>query len=65
MKIIIPMSGFGEDLKGQVIKVPKPLIGVESKPIISHVIDLFGKDNGNLFFICNEESRLQIWRNYR
>ena len=48
------MSGFGERFKRAGYKVPKPLIEVESKPIISHVIDLFGKDN-EFIFICNEE----------
>ena len=54
MKIIIPMSGFGERFKAAGYKVPKPLILVDNKPIIAHVIEMFGITN-DFIFICNKE----------
>ena len=35
-------------------EVPKPLIVVEGKPMIHHVVDLFPGDH-NFIFICNED----------
>ena len=54
MQIIIPMSGFGERFKRAGYKIPKPLIEVDGKPIISHVIDMFPGEK-NFIFICNKE----------
>ena len=54
IQIIIPMSGYGERFKRAGYDVPKPLIVVEGKPIIAHVIDLYPKEK-NFFFICNSE----------
>jgi NDP-sugar pyrophosphorylase family protein len=58
MQIVIPMSGVGERFRRAGYTVPKPLIEVEGKPIIAHVIDLFANDNvsinNDFTFICNE-----------
>ena len=54
MKIIIPMSGIGKRFKEVGYKDPKPLIKVENKPIIEHVINLFDKENDEYIFICND-----------
>ncbi|MCF8166425.1 MAG: hypothetical protein K9J35_07120, partial [Rhodoferax sp.] len=54
MQIIIPMSGFGERFRRAGYTLPKPLIQVDSKPIIGHVIDLFPGES-NFIFICNED----------
>ena len=54
MQIIIPMSGFGERFRRAGYTVPKPLIEVDGKPIIGHVIDLFPGET-NFIFICNED----------
>lgn len=54
MKIVIPMSGFGERFRRAGYTVPKPLIEVEGKPIIAHVIDLFPGEE-DFVFICNQE----------
>jgi len=54
MQIIIPMSGFGERFRSAGFNLPKPLIEVEGKPIIHHVIDMFPGET-NFTFICNEE----------
>lgn len=54
MQIIIPMSGFGERFRRAGYAVPKPLIEIDGKPIIAHVIDMFAGEK-NFVFICNEE----------
>ena len=42
MQIIVPMSGFGERFRRAGYAVPKPLIEIDGKPIIAHVIDMRG-----------------------
>ncbi|MDX1958788.1 MAG: glycosyltransferase family 2 protein [Leptospiraceae bacterium] len=54
MQVIIPMSGTGERFKKAGYKTPKPLIEVEHKPIIAHVVERFSKED-SFIFICNEE----------
>jgi choline kinase len=48
------MSGFGERFRRAGYAVPKPLIEVDSKPIIGHVIDMFPGET-DFIFICNED----------
>ncbi|MEO8454626.1 MAG: NTP transferase domain-containing protein [Sphingomicrobium sp.] len=54
MQVVIPMSGFGERFRRAGYTVPKPLIMVDGKPIIGHVIDLFPGET-DFLFICNRE----------
>lgn len=54
MQIIIPMSGFGERFRRAGYTVPKPLIEIDGKPIIAHVIDMFPGET-DLIFICNQD----------
>ena len=54
MQIVIPMSGFGERFRRAGNAVPKPLIEIDKKPIIGHVIDLFPGES-DFIFICNED----------
>jgi NDP-sugar pyrophosphorylase family protein len=54
MQIVIPMSGFGERFRRAGYNLPKPLIEVEGKPIIGHVIDMFPGET-NFVFICNQD----------
>ncbi len=54
MQILIPMSGFGERFRRAGFSVPKPLIEVDGKPMIGHVIDMFPGEN-DFVFICNRE----------
>ncbi len=54
MQIVIPMSGFGERFRRAGYDVPKPLIMVDGKPIIAHVIDMFPGET-DFLFICNED----------
>lgn len=54
MQIIVPMSGFGERFRNAGYTVPKPLIKVDGKPIIAHVVDMFPGEP-DFIFICNED----------
>ena len=51
MQIVIPMSGFGERFRRAGYSVPKPLIEIEGKPIIAHVVDMFPGET-NFIFVC-------------
>jgi NDP-sugar pyrophosphorylase family protein len=54
VQVIIPMSGFGERFRKAGYNVPKPLIPVDGKPIVAHVIDLFPGET-DFLFICNQD----------
>ena len=53
-QIVIPMSGFGERFRRAGYTLPKPLIPVDGKPMIAHVLDLF-PGSEDVIFICNED----------
>ena len=53
-QIVIPMSGFGERFRKAGYTMPKPLIEVDGKPIIAHVLDLFPGEV-DVHCICNSE----------
>ncbi len=52
MQIVIPMSGFGERFRRAGHALPKPLIEIDGKPIVCHVIDMFPGEH-DILFICN------------
>jgi len=52
MQIIIPMSGVGQRFIDAGYSDPKPVIEVDGKPIIEHVVNLFPGEK-NITFICN------------
>ena len=54
MQIVIPMSGFGERFRRAGYSVPKPLIEIDGKPIVEHVVEMFpgGED---FVFVCNRD----------
>lgn len=54
MQIVVPMSGFGERFRRAGYSTPKPLIEIDGKPIIAHVIDLFPGET-DFVFICNRD----------
>lgn len=54
MQIVIPMSGFGERFRRAGYTMPKPLIPVEGKPIIAHVVDMFPGES-DFTFVCSRE----------
>jgi len=60
MQIIIPMSGIGKRFQDAGYLDPKPLIKVDGKPMIYHVIDLFfdSEEKQTFHFICNDEHLL-------
>jgi NDP-sugar pyrophosphorylase family protein len=54
VQIVIPMSGFGERFRRAGYALPKPLIPVDGKAIIHHVVDLFPGER-DILFICNRD----------
>ena len=58
MQLVIPMSGFGERFRAAGYVIPKPLIQVEGKPIVGHVLDMFPNVE-NVYFVCNEDHLLE------
>ena len=54
MQIVIPMSGFGERFRRVGYSVPKPLIMVDGKTIIQHVVEMFPGEK-DFTFICNKD----------
>ncbi|MDQ1911644.1 NTP transferase domain-containing protein [Paenibacillus sp. GD4] len=54
MQIIIPMSGIGKRFIEAGYEDPKPLIQVDGKPIIEHVVNMFPGEE-NFTFICNSD----------
>ena len=53
--VIIPMSGLGQRFVDAGYTDPKPLIQVDGKPIIEHVINLFDPQSDTFIFICNNQ----------
>jgi NDP-sugar pyrophosphorylase family protein len=53
MKIVIPMSGVGRRFQDAGYRDPKPLIKVDGKPIIEHVVGMFPGET-DFIFICSE-----------
>lgn len=53
MHIVIPLSGIGKRFIEAKYTDPKPLIIIENKPIIEHVINLFPTET-KFTFICND-----------
>src|SRR5262245_29861159 len=54
MQIIIPMAGLGERFTREGYTDPKPLLKVEGKPVIEHILKLFPGDH-EFIFICNSK----------
>lgn len=52
MHIIVPMSGVGQRFLDAGYDVPKPLIEIDGRPIIEHVVNLFPGET-RFTFICN------------
>ena len=48
------MSGSGERFRRAGYQLPKPLIEVDGKPIIAHIVDLFPGET-DILFICNQD----------
>ena len=54
MQIIIPMSGYGERFRRAGYPIPKPLIEINGRPIIAHVVEMFPGES-EFLFICNQD----------
>lgn len=54
MKIIVPMSGRGQRFINKGYEDPKPLILMDGKPIIGHVIDMFSQEDDYIFICAND-----------
>jgi len=54
VQIIIPMSGLGQRFINAGYKTPKPIIEVDNKCIIEHVVNLFPGEK-DVKFICNDK----------
>lgn len=54
IQLIIPMSGMGNRFVEAGYSDPKPLIVVDGKPIIQHIVELF-TGVSDVIFICNNE----------
>ncbi|HTP63367.1 MAG TPA: NTP transferase domain-containing protein [Burkholderiales bacterium] len=52
-QIVIPMSGFGERFRRAGYAVPKPLVEIDGKPVIAHVVGMFPGE-ADFLFICNQ-----------
>ena len=48
------MSGYGERFRRAGYALPKPLIEIDQKPIIAHIIDMFPGEQ-DFIFVCNED----------
>ncbi len=58
MQIVIPMSGFGERFRKAGYLVPKPLIVIDGKTIIQHVVEMFPGEK-DIIFICNKDHLIE------
>lgn len=54
MNVVIAMAGTGERFIAAGYNQPKPLIEVEAKPIIQHILERFSPED-NFTFICSEK----------
>lgn len=54
MKIIISMAGESERFRKAGYAIPKPLILIDGRPMIEHVIDLFPGEE-DFVFVCNSK----------
>jgi NDP-sugar pyrophosphorylase family protein len=54
IQLIIPMSGIGRRFLEAGYTDPKPLIEIDGKPIIEHVVNMFPGVT-DIIFICNDE----------
>ena len=52
MKVVIPMAGTSDRFSKEGYNVPKPLIQIEGKSMIEHIITMFSEQD-DFIFICN------------
>ena len=53
-QLVIPMSGSGQRFLDKGYKVPKPLIPIDGKPLVAHVLDMYPNWEDVLFIVNSE-----------
>ena len=53
-QLVIPMSGSGQRFLDKGYKIPKPLIPIDGKPLVAHILDMY-PDWEDVLFIVNSE----------
>ncbi len=56
MQILVPMAGAGSRFRDAGYTLPKPLIDVDGRPMISRVIDNLGRNNDLTFTLGSVET---------
>jgi len=59
MKVVIPMSGMGQRFVDKGYIAPKPLLVVDGKMIIEHILDMFDRENDEFVFIVNSKHEFE------
>ena len=52
MPVVILAGGKGTRLREETERVPKPLVGIGERPILWHIMKLFGHHGANRFVLC-------------
>ena len=52
MPVVILAGGMGTRLREETERVPKPLVGIGERPILWHIMKLFGHHGANRFVLC-------------
>ena len=65
MKTIILAGGYGTRLAEYTDKIPKPMVKIGNKPILSHIMDVYKKHNFDEFIIAAGYKKEIIENYYR
>ena len=52
MPVVILAGGLGTRLREETERVPKPLVGIGERPIVWHIMKLFGHHGAKRFILC-------------
>ena len=63
MKVVILAGGLGTRLSEYTKKIPKPMVKVKKKPIITHIMEHYAKFGFKNFFVATGYKQ-QIIKNY-
>ncbi len=61
MNIVIPMAGEGTRFPRDKYQVPKPLIEIEGKPMVQHMVESMDLDGRYHFVIRQDSFYFQIY----
>ena len=59
INVVVPMAGRGQRFLDKGISTPKPLIEIDSKPFIEHVIDSVSFEKANFYFLIREKHLIE------